>query len=280
MSSRKPPSNQQDWDDFDIPTWDDSGTGAPSRKYPPASQPASNRGSYPDPLYDDYGSPPAPSRSSSRPPSTNVPPVRLSNRVPTRSTRPSQDPYRDPYSDFDSDYASVPYDPRAPEYGTAPRPGVATSQYDLYAQPSYDATWDEAADYQGAPPAARRGRQRTRAERPSVSVPRPAISDQGMAGLVAAALIGLLAMIGVTWWGIGSLAATIPWHLNASGVIDQWVSNTGLWRIPFGVFMTLLIGVVLGAFLWKRDRFAARFIIASMCIVQVLAWVALVDQLW
>jgi hypothetical protein len=44
--------------------------------------------------------------------------------------------------------------------------------------------------------------------------------------------------------------------------------------------MSLAIGLALGSYLWKRDRFAARFIIASMCVLQVLAWVAVVDQLW
>ncbi len=87
-------------------------------------------------------------------------------------------------------------------------------------------------------------------------------------------------MVGVVWWGIGDIASLIPWHLNASGDVDGWVSSSALWRIPFGVFMTLAIGLILGGFLWKRDRFAARFIVTSMCIVQVLAWVAVIDQLW
>ena len=87
-------------------------------------------------------------------------------------------------------------------------------------------------------------------------------------------------MIAVVWSGVGDLESIVPWHLNASGDVDGWITKSGLWRIPFGVFMSLVIGLALGAFLWTRDRFAARFIITSMCVLQILAWVAVVDQLW
>ena len=42
-------------------------------------------------------------------------------------------------------------------------------------------------------------------------------SDTSIAGIVAAAIVSLLVMIGVVWYGIGDLADVIPWHLNASG---------------------------------------------------------------
>lgn len=273
MSSRKPPSNPDDWDDFDIPSWDEPAPPKSSRTY--SSSGTSSQGSrsaYPDPLYDDYDTGAYPPRQSTRPASSSLPPTRLSSRVPTRSTRPSQDPYRDPYSDMDAGYAD-PY-PAAPAYG------AATSQYDLYAEPAYDATWDEAVEYPPASQPSRRTRKRSRSTRSTASIAKPAISDQGIVALVGAALLGLLAMIGVVWYGLGDLSGIIPWHLNASGDVDRWVSDATLWRIPFGVLMSLIIGLVLGAYLWKRDRFAARFIIASMCIVQILAWVAVVDQLW
>ena len=285
MSSRKPPSNSGDWDDFDIPTWDDSVPSTPSRGSSASQSQGSSsrsRGSYPDPLYEDYEQPGPPSRPTTRSGSGQQSPGRLSSRVPARTTRPSQDPYRDPYSGLDDSYAGDPYSRESQYPSREPARAASASQYNLYAEPAVDAGWDEAAVYEQAP-SQRRGRaarQRTRAARPSVSIARPAISDSALAAIVGVAALGLLTMIGVVWWGLGDLADVIPWHLNASGDADQWVSNSALWRIPFGVFMTLVIGLVLGVFLWKRDRFAARFIIASMCIVQVLAWVAVVDQLW
>ncbi len=286
MSSRKPPSNPGDWDDFDIPTWDDSVPSSPQRGSSSTSSQRPSSGSrraVPDPLYDDYDAAGPPSRQPSRPSSGGQPPARLSRRVPAQPTRPSRDPYRDPYSGVDDAYAGDPYDPEPRFEPQDPPRAAAASQYDLYADPALEAGWDGApAVYEEGPPSrrGRTGRQRTRTPRPSVNISRPAISDTRLAVIVGVAALGLLGMIGVVWWGIGDLADVIPWHLNASGDVDGWVSNSALWRVPFGVFMSLVIGLVLGAFLWKRDRFAARFIVSSMCIVQVLAWVAVIDQLW
>lgn len=274
MSSRKPPTNAGDWDDFDIPTWDDSVPSAPRKGLARAAQRPSSgsQRAQSDPLYDDYDEPGYSSQ----------PPKRLSSRVPSRTTRPSQDPYRDPYSEFADSYAGDSYLPETQYPSREPTRTAVPSQYDLYADPAVDSGWADPAVYDGAPPS-RRGRtsrQRTRTTRPSVSISRPAISDGALTGIAATATLSLLLMAGVVWWGLGDLGDLIPWHLNASGDVDQWASNTALWRIPFGVFMTLVIGFVLGAFLWKRDRFAARFIVSSLCIVQVLAWVAVIDQLW
>lgn len=284
MSSRKPPTNPGDWDDFDIPTWDDTTASPSKRSAPSPAQPpnAAGKRSYPDPLYEDYDTPSTPTRGLARSSAANQPPARLSSRVPSRTTRPAQDPYRDPYSGLEDTYAADPYYPEPQFAPQEPVRAAASSQYDLYADPAVDTGWEGAPVYEDAP-RTRRGRtsrQRTRAARPSVNIARPAITDSGLAAVVGAAVVGLLLMIGVVWWGIGDLTDIIPWHLNASGDVDGWVSSSALWRIPFGVFMTLAIGLVIGAFLWKRDRFAARFIVTSLCVVQVLAWVAVIDQLW
>lgn len=276
VSSRKPPSGPSDWDDFEIPTWDDSFPSTPRRSSPsPAARPSSSsKQAYPDPLYDDYAAPTYPSRSNVEP----QPPTRLSSRVPARSTRPAQDPYRDPYSGIDDSFAGAAYYPETQQ----PTRAASSSQYDLYAEPAMDTGWDDAPVYDEAP-TRRRGRssrQSTRTERRSVSVSRPAISDSWLATIVGIAALGLLALAGLVWWGLGDIGDVIPWHLNASGDVDHWVSSSTLWRIPFGVFMSMMMGILMGLYLWKRDRFAARFIITSLCLVQVLAWVAVIDQLW
>lgn len=287
MSSRKPPSGSGDWDDFDIPTWDDSIPSTPRRRASPSGPTRSSsqsRRAYPDPLYDDYDQPAPPTRQSPRPSSRTQaqPPTRLSSRVPTRTTRPAQDPYRDPYSAPVDPYVDDPFYAEQQYPSAPPERPAAASQYDLYADPALDVDWDGAPAYEEVevPRRRRTSRQRTRSQRPSVNISRPAISDVPVASIVGVALLGLLIMSGVIWWGIADLAEVIPWHLNASGDVDTWASNTTLWRIPFGVFMTLAIGLAIGGYLWKRDRFAARFIITSMCIVQLLAWVAVIDQLW
>ena len=279
MSSRKPPSPPDDWDDFDIPTWDDPSRRTSSRDNPAPSRPPGRRDAYPDPLYDDYEAPAPPRQSGRSAPYPEQPP-RLSSRVPTRTTRPSrQDPYRDPYSDNAADFGADPFYPAAPAYDTPPR-AAAPSPYDRYADPALDAGWAEAPGYENVPAPRHRSRQGSRPARPSVTVPRPAISDTPIATVVGAAILSLLVMAGVIWYSLGDVAPIIPWHLDAAGNVDRWASNGALWRIPFGSFMALAIGLVLGWFLWKRDRFAARFLIVSMCLVQVLAWVAVIDQLW
>ncbi|HET9660071.1 MAG TPA: hypothetical protein VFP05_07040 [Thermomicrobiales bacterium] len=283
MSSRKPPSNSGDFDDFDIPKWDDTAGSAQGRVAPQPSSSTrrtrSGRDAYPDPLYDDYDAPGSPSRPPSQYAPSGQQPPRLSNRVPTRTTRPSQrDPYRDPYSGAEETFVEEQY--YDPAYDAPQQRASAASQYDLYAEPAVEADWGGAAVYDEELSPRRRPRQRTRAARPNVSIARPAISDTGIAAIVGAAVVSLLVMIGAVWYGMGDLADVIPWHVNASGDVDRWVSSSTLWRIPFGSFMALAIGSVLGFFLWKRDRFAARFIISSMCVIQVLAWVAVIDQLW
>ncbi len=284
MSSRKPPSDTEDWDDFDIPTWDDPAQGTPSRGSTSSQQlPSSSRSrqTYPDPLYDEYDSQGYPSRQPSQPGSSGQSPTRLSSRVPTRSTRPSQDPYRDPYSGYSDSQVGEPFYSESHYAPQEPTRSATSNQYDLYGDSAVDAGWDRAPVYDA--PAPRRGRssrRRTRAARPGVGIARPAISDSTLAAIVGLAALGLVVMAGVVWWGMNDLSDVIPWHLNASGDVDGWASNSTLWRVPFGALMSLVIGLVLGAYLWKRDRFAARFIVSSMCIVQVLAWVAVIDQLW
>jgi len=283
VSSRKPPSRPDDWDDFDIPTWNDSSPSSPTRDHPSsgAGRASVRRRAPADPIYDDYESERPPARRTERQVPYADQPPRLSSRVPTRTSRPSrQDRYRDPYSDRPGDYPTDAYYPPGPEDVRSPQRGAAASHYDLYADPALDAGWDEAAAYDDVPAPRRRGSAGGRAARPSISVPRPAISDTPIATIAGVAVLGLLVMAGVVWYGMGNLASIIPWHLNSAGDVDRWVSSGTLWRLPFGSFMALAIGIVLGAFLWQRDRFAARFIIVSMSIVQVLAWVAVIDQLW
>jgi hypothetical protein len=71
-----------------------------------------------------------------------------------------------------------------------------------------------------------------------------------------------------------------PIHLNASGQPDRWGTPDSLWRIPFGMTMALLMSIGIAVVVWNRDRFAARFALAGTAMVQVLAWVALIDLIW
>ncbi len=80
--------------------------------------------------------------------------------------------------------------------------------------------------------------------------------------------------------GSADLPDWFPIHLDAAGNPDLWGTDSVLWRIPFGAFMALIMSLVIAAFLWSRDRFAARLAITGTAAVQILAWVALIDFIW
>jgi hypothetical protein len=98
--------------------------------------------------------------------------------------------------------------------------------------------------------------------------------------MVVASLLSLVLMAATIAAGAGDLPDWFPIHLDASGDPDLWGTSDALWRIPFGVLIALVMSLVIAAFLWKRDRFAARTAIAGTALVQVLAWVALLDFVW
>jgi len=98
--------------------------------------------------------------------------------------------------------------------------------------------------------------------------------------VIGASLLSLVFMVATIAAGAGDLPEWFPIHLNASGDADAWGTSDVLWRIPFGVLIATAMSVAIAAILWKRDRFAARFAISGAAIVQVLAWVALVDFIW
>jgi len=89
-----------------------------------------------------------------------------------------------------------------------------------------------------------------------------------------------MVMIAAIALGIGDLPEWIPIHIDASGDPDQFVTDSTLWIIPFGILMTIIMALVISAVLWKHDRFASRFALAGTAIAQVLAWVAVIDFLW
>ena len=101
-----------------------------------------------------------------------------------------------------------------------------------------------------------------------------------MVGFVALSLLSLVLMIATLLAQGGDLPSSFPIHLDASGNADRFGDSATLWRIPFGILMTMLMALVVAAILWKRDRFAARFVVAGTILAQVLAWVALADFLF
>jgi hypothetical protein len=190
--------------------------------------------------------------------------------------------------------------------GSSKRPAQtpSTSRYELPAEPdewALETEWEaeEVAfedeyyedEYNYAPPRRRAGLSRTRGRPrpaprpPSMTVP-PAIGaaiaaqDRSVLGLLGVATGGILLMTLVLASRLGNLPDVLPIHLDASGTPDLWGTKTTLWRIPLAATMITLINTVTAWYLTPRDPFAARFLVGSALLAQVIAWIALFLLLW
>jgi hypothetical protein len=289
MSSRYRSSNDQDWEDnLDLPRWD-----APSEDPPRSPED-----------WDEAGQ--RTPRSRGRAPYPESPQGSQRRRRDAGSRR--SDPARDPrYSEEPEPRRSrLPLrrtEVAPPEATEDLRPSRASSrrapERSVY-EPGPEEEWDaldQPRDEETLIPPGRRSTRREPAREtasrqrraepsrrartaPRVSVTKPTVPDGALAAVGGVALLSIVAMAITMAARIGDLPDTIPLHLNASGNPDLWGSPSALWRIPLAVVMSLTMSLVIAVFLWKRDPFAARFAIGSTVLIQILAWVAVVDALW
>lgn len=143
--------------------------------------------------------------------------------------------------------------------------------------------------------AARRGSVRSRrrnarqATRPSISVPRPSlprptvppgvreaaiVQDQNAIILSGALLISVLLLALFTSNRVEALAPGFATHVTASGLPEEFRSETALWRLPLMAGALFVMSLVLAWFASARSRFLSRFFLASSALIQVLIWVA------
>ncbi len=305
MSDRRRYPKPDDWeDDLDLAGFDRPASGAsrqPARQYPESGS-SPRQG---DPFQDDDFPGQSPRYTQS---------ARSSSRRPTSAEtserrRRSDDPYsadsypppteRDPYGG--QSYDAERYErrraresPSTSRYGAEftdeparpPQRGRRTPAGEWPERGYEAAAYGERGDYADTayPPAApsrrRDGRSRESRERSAATMPMPAINDGVVVAVVAAALLSIVFMIGSLAAGTSNLPSVFPIHFDSSGHADIWGNKATLWRIPLGALMGTIMSLVIAAFLWKRDRFAARFAIVGAAVLQIIAWVALVDFIW
>jgi len=94
-----------------------------------------------------------------------------------------------------------------------------------------------------------------------------------LAANIASALLMALVLSAVA----GNLPDVLVQHLDAAGLPDRWGSPRTLWRIPLIAFGVTAMNAALAWFLAGTDRFASRFVLAAALVVQLLAWIALLD---
>jgi hypothetical protein len=130
-----------------------------------------------------------------------------------------------------------------------------------------------------------RTRPRSSPRSPGITVP-PAIGaaiaaqDRSVLGLLGVGIGGILIMTLVVAARIGNLPDIVPIHLDASGTPDLWGTSSTIWRVPVAVTMITVINTVTAWYISARDPFAARFLVGSAILAQVIAWIALFLLLW
>lgn len=116
---------------------------------------------------------------------------------------------------------------------------------------------------------------------PKIAVPQgisqaAIFSDVTSLSLIGISVVSLAAMAILVGNRIGTLPATIPTHVSASGLLEDVKSRSALWRLPLLAIILTLMNLVIALFVARIDRFASRFILGAALIVQFVAWVAVI----
>jgi hypothetical protein len=111
---------------------------------------------------------------------------------------------------------------------------------------------------------------------PSAIAQAELVSDVPALSLVGASIVSLVAMSIVVGNQASSLAPEFATHVSASGLLEDFRSDSALWRLPLISLAFTLMNLVIAWFTAPIDRFASRFVIAAALIVQVIAWVAVI----
>lgn len=98
--------------------------------------------------------------------------------------------------------------------------------------------------------------------------------------LIGIALLSLAIMVILVTNRIDHVASPFATHVNASGGLENFEKNSAVWRLPLLSVMFLLMNLVAAWFIAPIDRFLSRFLLGVACVVQLVAWIALIRFLW
>ncbi len=128
---------------------------------------------------------------------------------------------------------------------------------------------DEAADFPLA------GAGRPAFDERAAGHPLALLQDRPSAGLILAGLALITAMVWFIALRYDAVPQTLPLHYNATGQPDRIGTPREIYILPL---ITALVAVANVALAWsvvRFDRFAARLLLGGTCLVQAVAWVAL-----
>jgi hypothetical protein len=102
----------------------------------------------------------------------------------------------------------------------------------------------------------------------------PFWSDRLAYGLIIAALVVAAAFTAYTWARYPALPARLPFHFDAAGQVDRVGPKGEILRLPIIGLLLLLVNLLLGLALHKRERLAAYLAWGGAIAVQILLWLA------
>lgn len=218
-------------------------SGSADRTAPQPAQPSRRRPAE-APGYEDDARATLQNQQATRPPSGSVARSQPQRQAPRRAVEPVQE-YDDyePYEEYEDDFSE--YDAPRPQRAARPRPGVSVPSIKRPTMPSAIANAD-------------------------------LVSDVPALALIGTSIVSLVAMAILVGNQASSLAPEFATHVSASGVLEDFRSESALWRLPLLATAFTLMNMVIAWFTSPIDRFASRFVLAAALIVQFMAWVAVI----
>jgi hypothetical protein len=116
----------------------------------------------------------------------------------------------------------------------------------------------------------------TQEARPVSLLALPSWSDRLAYGLIAAALVVGVAFAAYVWARYPTLPENLPFHFDAAGQVDRIGPKGEILRLPTIGLLVLLLNLLLGLALHKRERLAAYLAWGGAIMVQILLWLAAV----
>lgn len=98
---------------------------------------------------------------------------------------------------------------------------------------------------------------------------RPAVTLVLAAGLLIAAMLWFIVL------RFGTVPSALPLHYSATGQPDRIGTPREIFVLPLITALVAVANVALAWSVMRFDRFAARLLLAGTCMVQLVAWVAL-----
>lgn len=102
------------------------------------------------------------------------------------------------------------------------------------------------------------------------------LNDNVALTLLGIAVVMNVAMVIFILFRYSSLPPSIALHWNVNGDPDRIGSPREIWVIPIITALVAIANLILAWSIESFDRFAARFLLAASCLVQIVAWIALI----